>query len=289
MGVVRFVARQFRNAPDKRRFLRSLALGSRGGNRTVTSGDGTSLSVRVQGEGVPVILVHGVLDGIGAFAMIELELAARYQVWVYDRRGRGGSGDAEEYSIDREVDDLRAVIAATGRAPHVVGHSYGAVIALRAQLAGADMRSLTVYEPPLNPETIRPDDVDEIRSAADEGRTDHAIEVMARRLAGISHDELHVAMSVPPVRKRLRDGVLTAPREVDEVRVGDWTGLPVTGVPTLVIRGGRDVSPAYPTAEQAAAIATDVEVVTIPDQGHLANVFAPNEFAAAIVDFLDRH
>jgi pimeloyl-ACP methyl ester carboxylesterase len=289
MGVVRFAVRQFREAPDKRRFLRSVALGSRGGNRTVTSADGTSLSVRVSGAGVPVVLVHGTLDGIGAFSMIELQLAAQHQVWVYDRRGRGGSGDADRYSIGREVDDLRAVIAATGRAPHVVGHSYGAVIALRAGLAGADMRSLTVYEPPINAEAIRPDDVDEIRSAVDDGRTEHAIEVMAKRLAGLSDDELHVAMSVPPVHKRLRDGVRTAPREIDEIRACDWSGLPVTGVPTLVIRGGRDASPAYPTAEQSPGLAVDTEVVTIPGQGHLANVFAPNEFAAAILEFLARH
>ena len=149
----------FRQAPDKRQLVRSLALGGKGGNRTSTSGDGTELSVRQTGEGDPLVLVHGSLDGIGAFSLVELSLAENHSVWVYDRRGRGGSGDNAEYALDREVDDLRAVITATGGVPHVVAHSYGAVIALQARLSGVPMRSLVVYEPPINGDAIDPQQI----------------------------------------------------------------------------------------------------------------------------------
>ena len=186
----------FRQAPNKWQLLRSLALGGKGGNPTTTSEDGTVLSVRQTGKGDPLVLVHGSLDGIGAFSLVELRLAEDHSVWVYDRRGRGGSGDGAEYSLDREVDDLRAVITATGGVPHVVAHSYGAVIALQARLRGVPMRSLVVYEPAINGEAIDPQQIASIRLAVEEGRIDDAIRDMANRLAGITDDELAIAMKV---------------------------------------------------------------------------------------------
>jgi pimeloyl-ACP methyl ester carboxylesterase len=279
----------FREAPRKGQLLRSLALGNKGGDRTVISTDGTPLSVRKSGDGAPVVIVHGTLDGIGAFSLVELQLAERYSVWVYDRRGRGGSGDTVDHALDREVDDLRAVVSAVGAAPHVLAHSFGAVVALRARLAGVEMRSLTVYEPPINSDAIPAQVISDIRDAVEAGRVDDAIGMMARDLAGITDDELAIAMAVPPVRKRLRDGVRTAPRELDALRACSWDDLPLTGVPTLVLRGERHGSDAYPDAEQAGGIAAGAERATLSGQGHLGHVFAPTAFAVAVRAFLDRH
>lgn len=289
MGIAGFLVRSFREAPSKRRLLRGLALGSKGGDRTLTSADGTRLSVRATGNGPPLVLVHGTLDGIGAFSTVELELAERYEVWVYDRRGRGGSGDAAEYALDREVADLRTVIEATGSIPHVLGHSYGGVIALRARLAGVAMRSLVVYEPPLHGSVLSTDTIEAIRRTVEADRRDEAIRMMAGGLAGLSDDELSIALSVPPVRKRLRDGVRTAPRELEAIRDCRWDDLPVTGAPTLVLLGERTTAPVYPTADQARDLAEDVETATLPGQGHVAQVFTPSAFATTVLDFLDRH
>lgn len=289
MGVPTFLFRQFRAAPSKRRFIRALKLGNDGGDRIVTSGDGTSLSVRCSGSGTPLVLVHGTLDGMGAFATVEVELAEHFQVWTYDRRGRGGSGDTEPHTLDSEVDDLRAVVTATGSTPHVVAHSFGALIALRAAVDGVGMRSLTVYEPPTNGDAIAPGEADAIRDLVAGGHLDDAIGRMARNLAGITDDELGIAMKVPPERARLRDGVRTAPREIDAVRTCDWSGLPLDGVPVLAVRGERSDAAAYPTAEQAARLATDVEIATLPGQGHLGNVFAPWTFTDIVRSFVERH
>ena len=287
--AVRFVLRLLREAPKKGRLLRSLALGKKGGDRTVTSADGTNLSVRRSGEGTPVVLVHGTLDGIGAFSLVELELAERYGVWVYDRRGRGDSGDSDDYELALEVDDLRAVIAATGERPHVVAHSFGAVVALKACSAGVAMRSLVVNEPPINADAIPAAKIAEIRAAVDDDRLDDAIAQMARDLAGISEEELATAMAVPPVRDSLRDGVPTAPRELDALRTCSWDDLPVSEVPMLVLRGERVGSSAYPTSEQATALASDPEIATLAGQGHLGHVFARNEFVETVLAFLDRN
>ncbi|GJM39642.1 MAG: alpha/beta hydrolase [Acidimicrobiales bacterium] len=289
MGVLRFIVRLFRQAPDKRQLIRSLALGGKGGNRTVNSTGGTELAVRQSGEGTPLVLVHGSLDGIGAFSLVELQLANDYSVWVYDRRGRGASGDDSEYSLDLEVEDLRAVVAATGEPPHVVAHSFGAVVALRGSLDGVPMRSLTVYEPPINGDTIEAQPLADLQVAIEEGRVDDAVRTMGIGIAGITGEEVATAMKVPPVRKSLRDGVRVAGREIDAVRECDWSTLPVADVPMLILRGERSRAPIYPRHEQTAMIAPGAEVAVLADQGHLAHVFAPAAFGATVKEFLDRH
>ncbi len=279
----------FGQAPNKQQLMRSLALGGKGGNRTATSVDGVELSVRQTGNGDPLVLVHGSLDGIGAFSLVELRLAEEYSVWVYDRRGRGGSGDSSEYALDREVDDLSAVITASGGVPHVVAHSYGAVIALQARLGGVPMRSLVVYEPPINGETIDPKQIAGIQLAVDEGRIDDAIRDMATGLAGITGDELAIAMKVPPIRKSLREGARVVGREIEAIRGCEWSALPVTDVPTLILRGERSDAAVYPTNDQASRIASSGEITTLAGQGHLGHVFAPSAFATTVLEFADRH
>lgn len=279
----------FRQAPNKRQLARSLALGGRGGNRTATSGDGTQLSVRQTGSGYPLVLVHGSLDGIGAFSLVELRLAEDHTVWAYDRCGRGGSGDHSVYALDREVDDLRAVITEAGDVPHVVAHSFGAVIALQAGLRGVPMRSLVVYEPPINGEAIDPKQIAQIQLAVEEGRLDDAIVDMATRLAGITEDELAIAMKVPPIRKSLREGARVVGRELEAICRCDWSALPVGDVPTLVLRGECSGAAVYPTDDQASQIALIGETTALSGQGHLGHVFAPSAFAATVLEFADRH
>lgn len=289
MGVPRFVFRLLRQAPDKRQLIRSLALGGKSGNRTVNSTDGTELAVRHTGEGDPMVLVHGSLDGIGAFSLVELRLADDYSVWAYDRRGRGGSADGPDYSLDREVEDLRSVVAATGGVPHVVAHSFGAVIALQGRLAGVPMRSLTVYEPPINGDTIDPEQIADLGLTVAEGRLDDAIRAMGNGIAGLTDDEVATAMKVPPVRKSLRDGVRVVVREIDAVRGCEWSTLAVTDVPTLILRGERSRAAVYPRHEQDSELAPNGASAVLADQGHLAHVFAPTAFGDTVLEFVGRH
>lgn len=290
MGALRFLVRSFRRAPSKRRFLRSLALARKGGNRTVTSADGVELSVRVSGEGPPLVLVHGVLDGMNAFAFVEPAFATQWTVWTYDRRGRGGSGDGDgPYVLQVEAADLAAIVEAVGEPPHVLAHSFGGAVALRAALDGVPMRSLVLYEPPINGEVATDDAIAEIERLVADGRRDDAIRTMAGRLAGIGDDEIGVALSVPPVRSTLRDGTRAVVRELRAVQSHVWFELPVRGVPTLVLRGERRSSPAYPTDEQAHALAEDVTVRELAGQGHVGQTFAPEEFLDAVRPFLEAH
>lgn len=290
MRALRFLVVQLRRSGSKRHFLRGLLLGAKGGDRVVTSVDGTTLSVRVSGRSPALVLVHGTLAGMSSFAFVEPALAERATVWTYDRRGRGGSGDSgAEHAIEREVDDLRAVVAATGEAPHVVAHSYGAVVAILAALDGVPMRSLVLYEPPVNGHQIPRPVIDEIADHVAAGRRDEAIRAMAGRLAGVSDHELAVALSVPPVRKVLRDGTRSAERELRALLDVDLSGLPIRGVDTLVLQGGRRSSAAYPTDQQAASIAETVTIAELAGQGHLAHTFAPDAVLEVVEPFLAAH
>ena len=107
----------------------------------ITSADGTKLAARHCGQGSPMVLVHGALGSIETFALVEGPLAERHTVWVYSRRGRGGSGDSPPYSLEREVDDVLAVLAAAGDDAHLLGHSAGAIYSL---LAAAQQHDVAV-------------------------------------------------------------------------------------------------------------------------------------------------
>jgi hypothetical protein len=117
---------------------------------TTTSADGTRIAYDRSGAGPAIILVGGAFSYRRfpkAMQLAEL-LSEQFTVFNYDRRGRGDSGDAGRYTVDREIEDLAAVIAAAGGTASAWGWSSGAVLALRAAAAGVPIERLALYEPP---------------------------------------------------------------------------------------------------------------------------------------------
>ena len=112
------------------------------------SGDGTTIAFDRLGAGPPVVLVSGASTARSIHAQLAELLAADFTVFNYDRRGRGDSGDTPPYSVQREVEDLQAVIAAAGGSAAVFGNSSGAVLALHAAAAGLPATRLALWEPP---------------------------------------------------------------------------------------------------------------------------------------------
>jgi pimeloyl-ACP methyl ester carboxylesterase len=116
---------------------------------TVRSEDGTAIAVQRQGSGPALVLVAGALTPGAAFRPLAQLLAPSFTVHAYDRRGRGGSGDTPPYAVEREIEDLAAVIAGACGQAYVFGHSSGAILALETAAAGHDIAALALYEPPL--------------------------------------------------------------------------------------------------------------------------------------------
>jgi len=114
------------------------------------SNDGTSIAYERAGSGPGLVLVGGGLDDGSENAPLVGELASDFTVLNYARRGRGQSGDTGPYAVEREVEDLAALIAEAGGSAHVYGVSSGGALALEAAAAGLAIDRLAVYEVPYN-------------------------------------------------------------------------------------------------------------------------------------------
>lgn len=119
----------------------------------VTSQDGTSIAYDRFGQGPAVVLVGGGLDdrnSTTAGRPLAAPLSKRCAVYTYDRRGRGESGDTQPYAVDREVEDLEALIDMIGGSAMVYGMSSGCALAIEAAASGLPITKLALYEPPFD-------------------------------------------------------------------------------------------------------------------------------------------
>lgn len=127
--------------------------------QTVRSKDGTTIAFEKYGDGQPVILVGGALNDRNtpsAGTPLAALLSANFTVFAYDRRGRGASGDTSPYAVEREIEDLEALIMEAGGTANVFGLSSGAVLALEAAARGLAIKKLALFEPPFSVVDSRP-------------------------------------------------------------------------------------------------------------------------------------
>jgi len=166
----------------------------------VTSKDGTSIAYDRHGSGPAVILVGGAFVDRSENAPLATELAARFSVYNYDRRGRGDSGDTQPYALEREIEDIQALIAEAGGSAHLYGISSGGALALEAAAAGIAVDRLAVYEVPYNMaddgQQRHQEYVQQLEGFLAEGRRGDAAELFMR-LAGASEEMVAGAKSSP--------------------------------------------------------------------------------------------
>src|SRR6266566_811598 len=123
---------------------------------TVISADGTAIAFDRFGAGPPVIMTVGAFNTRSTTEPLARALQERLTVLNYDRRGRGDSGDTAPYAVDREIEDIAALIGRAGGSASVFGYSSGATLALRAAASGLPIRHLVLYEPPFNTDDSYP-------------------------------------------------------------------------------------------------------------------------------------
>ena len=123
---------------------------STGENRTTTSRDGTIIAFTKRGSGPPLIIVDGAFcyRENGPATELAMLLAQHFTVFTYDRRGRGESGNIAPYTVEREIDDFRALAKEAGAVPFAVGISSGGALILQAVASGVGVRKIALYEPP---------------------------------------------------------------------------------------------------------------------------------------------
>lgn len=260
---------------------------------TVVSRDGTPIAYERSGEGPPLILVHGTTADRLTWELVLPDLQKHFTVYAMDRRGRGESGGGSAYDIEREFEDVVAVIDSIGGTVCLLGHSYGAICALEGALRSGRVRGLVLYEGtfpvPQGTELYPPEVLDSVRSSLKAGDREGALTTFYRDIAMISPEEIEVLRSLPvwPARVALAP---TIPHEMrafesyvsnfDPARLGDLR------TPTLILLGGDS-----PAVERAAGEALDAalpesRIVVMPHQAHIAHRTAPGMFVREVVQFL---
>ncbi|MFF9154216.1 alpha/beta fold hydrolase [Streptomyces sp. NPDC014846] len=170
-------------------------------DKKTTSRDGTRLAYEVTGRGPTVILVSGAMSTGGTVAPLAARLADRCTAVVYDRRGRGASGDTAPYAVAREVEDLAALVEAVGGEAALFGVSSGGALVLEAAASGLPVRQVAVYETPFadflpggaEREAVYKEQLNEALAA---GRRGDAVELFLR-LTGLGEEMIRGARQSP--------------------------------------------------------------------------------------------
>jgi pimeloyl-ACP methyl ester carboxylesterase len=255
--------------------------------KTTTSADGTQIAYDETGDGPPVIMVVGAFNDRSTTAPLAEALASRCTVLNYDRRGRGGSGDRAPYAIEREIEDLDALIAEAGGAASVFGYSSGALLALHAAAGGSAIDRLALYEPPIIVDDSRPrppaDMARQIDELVSSGRRGEAVELYQTKAVGLP-PEVVVQMRKAPFRPALERIAHTL---VYDALITGEAGMPhdlVASVetPTLVIDGGESWPFLRNGASALAEALPDGRQSTLPGETHHIN---PEATAPVLAEF----
>jgi pimeloyl-ACP methyl ester carboxylesterase len=205
-----------------------------------------------------------------------------------DRRGRGRSGDTAPYSMQREADDVAAVVRAAGERVTLLGHSYGALCCLEAALHLPSLGRLILYEPPLpiGSGIVSRETRNEIERLVDQGDREAALLCFFREVVRASESELEVLKAHPVWPARVAAAhTITREADAEESYGLDLSRLETLRVATLLMLGGA--SPDY-FSEAAARLHTAIpnsRIQVLPGQQHIAMDTAPKQFIDAVVAF----
>ena len=259
----------------------------------------------VPGDRPPLLLVHGATADHTTWRVVGPRFALRRRVFAMDRRGRGGSGDAAAYAIEREYEDVAAVADAlaggsSGCAPldasaqgavDVAGHSYGGRCALGASLLTTAIRRVVVYEgAPVPPGmTYRPPGlVDAVRAALERGDREAALSTFLAGIVGMSDAGLDAYRRDPvwPARVAAAHTILRE-IEAEATDAASIKALAAVRAPVLLILGSISRSPFRIGTDALAARLADARVAVIDGAAHAAHHTHALEFEALVERFLD--
>jgi pimeloyl-ACP methyl ester carboxylesterase len=255
---------------------------------TITSADGTTLAAEQTGSGPAVVLVGGAFNDRGTVAGLARALAPDRTAWTYDRRGRGASGPLGPWpgraeAVRREIEDLAAVVAATGASVAVVGHSSGAILALEAAAAGVPMRAVVAYEPPYVLPGTRPVAGADLADRLVAAEPADAVALFLTEGVGVPAEMVAMIAGSPDYPGMVAIAPTLA---YDTAICGPGSALPAErlgriSVPALVLDGGDSPEWMRAAAAAAAAAIPGAAYETVPGEDH-AILQRPEVFAAAL-------
>ncbi|MEF8939281.1 MAG: alpha/beta hydrolase [Salinivenus sp.] len=255
---------------------------------TTRSADGTRIGALKLGSGPPLVIVHGGLVTGEEYLPIAEQLADHFTCHLMDRRGGGRSGDADAYSIDREREDVEAVLDVAGPEAYLLGHSWGATVALEAARR-RDPAGLVLYEPPLPVKGPAHQKAIEIcRAAVEKNQPAEGLAAFFRDIVGVSGEQLSEIQETPLWGKM----VSLTPRVIREMEAVDGLAPSLeryreVTAPTLLLVGSLT------TQDHLAGASRELEgtlpnarIAMLEGEAHMANLTSPDQVAREVAAFL---
>jgi pimeloyl-ACP methyl ester carboxylesterase len=260
--------------------------------RKVFSKDGTAIAFDRIGNGPPVILVDGALcyRGMGQSGQLAELLAQHFTVFTYDRRGRGASGDTAPYAVEREVEDIAALLGEAGGAAFVWGTSSGAALALEAANRLSGIKKLALYEAPFIVDDTRPtteNGWERISGAVAVDRRSEAVKLFLK-VVGVPGFVRVLMPLMIPVWSKLKAVAHTLPYDGTIVRdnqrgkplpAGRWASVTI---PVLVMDGGKSPVWMRHANRALASVLPHAQYRTLVGQTHMLK---PKAHAPILVEF----
>lgn len=256
---------------------------------TVQSADGTVIAYERSGSGPALILIGGAFSTRRSAGELASLLAPHFSVYAYDRRGRGDSTDTPPYAVEREVEDLHALVVAAGGSACLYGHSSGAVLAIEATAQGLAVPKLAVYEPPYMIDDTREkppaDYTTRLEGAIRGGHREQAAELFFAEAVGLPAEVIEMMKHSP-----YWTGMLAVAHTLlyDNAIVGDGSmptdRLRTIDVPTLAMDGGASPTWARNAVAAVADAVPRAQRHTLEGQEHAAAAAA---VVPVLIDFLD--
>jgi pimeloyl-ACP methyl ester carboxylesterase len=242
---------------------------------TVLSKDGTSIAFNKIGSGEPLILVDGALcsRAFGPTAKMARLLTQHFTVFHYDRRGRNESGNTEPYAVDREIEDINALIKEAGGAAFVTGFSSGAALALRAAASGVNIKKLVLYEPPyvMNMGGYNPpaDAEAQLKKLIASGQRGDAVTFFMKDMVGMP-SIFPFIMRLTPMWSKLKAVAHTLPYDAAIMSEFSLPTLIAASIkiPTLVLGGEKSPVSLRNAVKHVAESIPNAEYNFLKDQSH---------------------
>jgi pimeloyl-ACP methyl ester carboxylesterase len=256
----------------------------------VRSADGTPIAVWVDGTGPALVMVHGSIADHTTFEPFVAALRHHFTTFAMDRRGFGASSDTADYEIERDFEDVAAVVdtvaTRTGGPVALWGHSYGANCAMGAAALTGNIHHLVLYEPSLGL-PYPPGSIETIEAALARGDHDAAIVTVLVYILEMTDDEIDAFRANPLWPTRLA-AAPTIPRECRAEQ--GWVYQPgqfdrITA-PTLMLTGSDSVPAVTEATTRAAAAIPNARIHTLDGHGHFAHKTDPTLVTALIQQFI---
>ena len=258
---------------------------------TVTSKDGTRIGWARSGDGPPLVLIHAGMADRTRWKPVLPALDERFTVYAVDRRGRGASGDAADYAIEREYEDVAAVVDVIDAPVNLLGHSYGGRCALGAALLTKNIRTLILYEPfAVSLMRYPPGLVERLQGYLEAGDRESLLTTIMREVVKMPSEEIKILRSAPAWPGRIK-AAHTILREIQAAYDQKFEPEPYENftTPTLLLLGSESPDVFRTSMAMLRSALPNSQIAVLPGQRHAAMDTGPEIFTREVIRFVTGH